>query len=176
MINNYYIKYIKYKKKYINFKKQIGGVVNTTQFKNLHIVADIVKNMISCNVDLLIGKTFILSSITEKDKDIEYTINNYLGSGGSGRVYQISSGGNFYVIKIGNEYTESSLVEMVLLDELMHEMNGECDYKAISGGIQRINKELTVYHIIFPYKGTQNMMIVLQNLDNIYLIPLKNKT
>jgi hypothetical protein len=42
MINNYYIKYLKYKNKYINLTTQIGGY-NRTQI----LVSDVIRQMIN---------------------------------------------------------------------------------------------------------------------------------
>ena len=168
MINNYYIKYLKYKEKYINLKKQNGG--------NSKILNDgIIQFIHRPPFDKKLQFNDKIIFIQNDKKIIKYEIINFLGSGTYGEVYKIiSSDGKEFVIKIGFKDDEADkadlLDEVKILERLMIDVLPQCNYKSILSGIQKINT-LTVYHIIFPFKGNNNMKVVLTNPDNIHLIP-----
>jgi serine/threonine protein kinase len=175
MINNYYIKYLKYKEKYINLKKQNGGnsqIVNNDIIESIHTLQFNPKSS-------LINRNLIIQN---NDKIIEYRIINFLGSGSYGEVYKIrSSEGEDFVIKIGFEdeedeedFDDDLLDEVKILERLMIGVLPQCNYTSILSGIQKISissETYNVYHIIFPFKGNNNMKVVLDRTENIHLIP-----
>ena len=172
MINNYYIKYLKYKKKYINLKKQNGGnskILNNDIIELIHTLPFNEKSK-------LYNKKIIIQN---NDITIEYKIINFLGSGSYGEVYKIRSSENEdFVIKIGFEdeedFDDDLLDEVKILERLMIDVLPQCNYTSILSGIQKINissENYNVYHIIFPFKGNNNMKVVLDRTENIHLIP-----
>lgn len=172
MINNYYIKYLKYKKKYINLKKQNGGnskILNNDIIELIHTLPFNEKSK-------LYNKKIIIQN---NDITIEYKIINFLGSGSYGEVYKIrSSEDEDFVIKIGFEdeedFNDDLLDEVKILERLMIGVLPQCNYTSILSGIQKISissETYNVYHIIFPFKGNNNMKVVLDRTENIHLIP-----
>ena len=172
MINNYYIKYLKYKEKYINLKKQNGG---DSKIFNNDIIQDIRMTPFN-NKSQLYNKNIIIQN---NDKTIEYKIINFLGSGSYGEVYKIrSSDDEDFVIKIGfedkDDFDDNLLDEVKILERLMIDVLPQCNYTSILSGIQKISissKTYNVCHIIFPFKGNNNMKVVLDKTENIDLIP-----
>ena len=171
MINNYYIKYLKYKKKYINLKKQNGGnskILNNDIIELIHTLPFDKKSK-------LYNKKIIIQN---NDITIEYKIINFLGSGSYGEVYKIISSENEdFIIKIGFEdeedFDDDLLDEVKILERLMIDVLPQCNYTSILSGIQKINissENYNVYHIIFPFKGNNNMKVVLDRTENIHLI------
>lgn len=170
MINNYYIKYLKYKEKYINLKKQNGGdskIVNDG-------ILQCIRTTPSDNKSRLNNQKIIIQNDKEK---FEYVIINFLGSGSYGEVYKIrSSDGKEFVIKIGFEDDDEDdevdlLYEVKILERLMIDVLPQCNYTSILSGCQKINAVTKVYHIIFPFKGNNNMKVVLDRTENMHLIP-----
>jgi serine/threonine protein kinase len=109
------------------------------------------------------------------NETIEYNNISYLGEGTYGKVFLVE---NYkkekYVIKITKNYIQYFLKEPTILDSFMNEINGKCQYKAVSQGQSRING-IDIGHIIFQYKGASDLYKITQRnmskTENIIFIP-----
>ena len=103
-MSHFYKKYLKYKRKYLYLKNQLGSGI----YARYTMTTDI-------------GTTRQIVTLYYNDKDgkeqqINYTIEEIIGSGSYGIVYKLrnSEDQNFYIIKIGN----STLLEGIMTDNL----------------------------------------------------------
>ena len=178
MNSNFYKKYLKYKRKYLYLKNQVGGSII---YKDcLRTIRDILefntfirnpkKSKNECKKEEILSRIIGNKIIIDKDGvSTFYTISKFLGKGGFGCVFKIrnDTDNKFYVIKFG--FTSPN-EEAKTLEELMRDIVPKCNYKAITYGSIRINGE-NVYFIIFNFKGDIDLFKFLVKGENCKFIP-----
>ena len=174
MTNNFYTKYLKYKKKYVNFKNQHGGSESRIHEDSYQIINQILVFIAWINAKLdaspsaidektqhIVGQNITL---TVNCISITYTIIKFLGTGAYGSVFKIMLDCKFYVIKLGKKNLSNALDEATVLEELMKDAKSRCNYKAISYGEQNIGG-MRVYHIIFPFRGNIDLYEIFKQVE-----------
>jgi serine/threonine protein kinase len=107
---------------------------------------------------------------TENSETIVYSNIRCLGEGTYGKVFLVENDGHLYVIKINQKYATYLMDEPRVLDIIMKEVIPTCKYTAISQGLNPIEGS-EIGHIIFPYKGSENLYDINEDDTKIELIP-----
>ena len=158
MNSNFYKKYLKYKRKYLYLKNQVGGSeIHKDCLQTIKIILEFntfIRNPKNskneCKKKEILSRIIGNKIIIDKDGVLtSYTISKFLGKGGFGCVFKISNDTDkkFYVIKLG---LTSPNEEAKTLEELMRDIVPNCNYKAITYGSIRVSVK-TVYFIIFNF-------------------------
>jgi len=177
----YYNKYLKYKNKYLQLKIQVGGAtIDDTSLETIKLILAFINYiskhksskyecMIEEKLSQIIGKKIVIES---SSTSTSYTITKFLGKGGFGCVFKIrnDTDNKFYVIKLGITVNRAELNEATILEKIMRNIIPNCNYSAISSGIKKI-RDITIYFIIFNFKGDNDLFKILVKGENLQYIP-----
>ena len=178
MNSNFYKKYLKYKRKYLYLKNQVGGFynINKSCVATINLILEFInfirnpkKSKNECTREEILSRIIGNKIIVDNEGvSTHYTISKFLGKGGSGCVFKIrnETDNKFYVIKLGLISLEN---EAKTQKELMNNMVLSCNYNVISNG--KIIMSRPVYFIIFNFKGDIDLFKFLVKGENLLFIP-----